>query len=129
MADEHHEDMRQAIAFLLQRQEELEARVRELEARASAEPVSPAAIPPPMTEAGPPPMDGVAPPPIPPPIPDVLPAQAPELAPPLVHAAPPPIPASVARVETQVGLNWVNRIAVITLMLGAAFLFKYGVDN
>jgi len=31
--------------------------------------------------------------------------------------------------ETTFGLNWINRIAVVTLLLGAAFLFKYGVDN
>jgi hypothetical protein len=31
--------------------------------------------------------------------------------------------------ETKVGLNWLNRIAVVTLIFGVAFLFKYGVDN
>ena len=31
--------------------------------------------------------------------------------------------------EATVGLNWMNRVAVLTLLLGAAFLFKYGVDN
>jgi len=31
--------------------------------------------------------------------------------------------------ESQVGLNWVNRVAVITLIFGAAFFFKYAVDN
>jgi uncharacterized membrane protein len=31
--------------------------------------------------------------------------------------------------ETTIGLNWINRVAVVTLLLGAAFLFKYGVDN
>ena len=47
----------------------------------------------------------------------------------------PPIPAPVLQpqaapaLETTFGLNWINRIAVITLLLGAAFLFKYGVDN
>jgi len=31
--------------------------------------------------------------------------------------------------ETQLVLTWVNLVAVITLLLGAGFLFKYGVDN
>jgi hypothetical protein len=31
--------------------------------------------------------------------------------------------------ETRVGLHWINRIAVVTLILGFAFFFKYAVDN
>lgn len=31
--------------------------------------------------------------------------------------------------ETRVGLNWINRVAVVTLIFGAAFFFKYAVDN
>ncbi|MEQ1887054.1 MAG: DUF2339 domain-containing protein [Bryobacteraceae bacterium] len=31
--------------------------------------------------------------------------------------------------ETRFGLNWVNRVAVITLVIGVAFFFKYAVDN
>ena len=38
-------------------------------------------------------------------------------------------PAEPVHLETTIGLNWINRIAVVTLLLGAAFLFKYGVDN
>jgi uncharacterized membrane protein len=43
----------------------------------------------------------------------------------------PPVTATAEPValETAIGLNWINRIAVVTLLLGAAFLFKYGVDN
>ena len=37
--------------------------------------------------------------------------------------------AETVHLETTFGLNWINRIAVFTLLLGAAFLFKYGVDN
>jgi uncharacterized membrane protein len=57
-------------------------------------------------------------------------------------AVPPPLPlfepsptveygvqATVEPLETTIGLDWINRIAVVTLLLGAAFLFKYGVDN
>ena len=36
---------------------------------------------------------------------------------------------SPGKVETQAGLVWVNRIGAITLILGAAFFFKYAVDN
>lgn len=31
--------------------------------------------------------------------------------------------------ESRVGLNWVNRIGAVTLILGVAFFFKYAVDN
>lgn len=44
--------------------------------------------------------------------------------------SPPPIPpAERPAFETKVGLNWLNRIAVVTLIFGVAFLFKHGVDN
>ena len=43
---------------------------------------------------------------------------------PEIPAPPEPVP-----LETTFGLNWINRIAVLTLLLGVAFLFKYGVDN
>jgi len=49
--------------------------------------------------------------------------------PPLPAFDPPAPPAEPVHLETTLGLNWINRIAVITLLLGAAFLFKYGVDN
>jgi uncharacterized membrane protein len=54
--------------------------------------------------------------------------------PPLPILEPPPtvefdVQATVEPLETTIGLNWINRIAVVTLLLGAAFLFKYGVDN
>jgi uncharacterized membrane protein len=31
--------------------------------------------------------------------------------------------------ESRVGLNWINRVGAITLTLGAAFFFKYAIDN
>jgi len=40
---------------------------------------------------------------------------------------PPPVPTN--KIETQVGLTWINRIGVVTLILGVAFFFKYAVDN
>src|SRR4029077_20350424 len=57
---------------------------------------------------------------IPPPLPRFDP-------PPSIQEIPPP-PEPVP-LETTFGLNWITRIAVLTLLLGAAFLFKYGVDN
>jgi len=70
----------------------------------------------------------VAPPPLPafePPTPAELPSRDSDGA---VPAPPPPIP-EPDHLETTIGLNWINRIAVVTLLLGAAFLFKYGVDK
>lgn len=45
--------------------------------------------------------------------------------------APPESVPAVAResAETQVGLTWANRAGALTLILGAAFFFKYAVDN
>lgn len=103
--DERLEILSNAIAQLLRRQSELEERVRALE-------------PP-----------GIA---FPPPLP-VLEPSAPLPGPSrdsdgAVSDIPPPLPEPVP-LETTIGLNWINRIAVVTLLLGAAFLFKYGVDN
>ncbi len=58
---------------------------------------------------------------------------APALTPPL-PPAPVAVPAPArkeprAELETRVGLTWVNRIGVVTLVLGVAFFFKYAVDN
>ncbi len=47
------------------------------------------------------------------------------LAPPVV---PPPRPRR-PEFETRVGLTWINRIGVVTLLLGAGFFFKYAVEN
>ncbi len=60
--------------------------------------------------------------------------------PPLVETAPeipatptplpsPPLPPEPPRLETNLGLKWVNRIAAITLTLFTAFVFKYAVDS
>jgi len=55
----------------------------------------------------------------------------PLLDPPAPRVEPKPVaaPSEPDHLETTIGLNWMNRIAVVTLLLGAAFLFKYGVDN
>jgi uncharacterized membrane protein len=83
-------------------------------------------------------------PPPPPPWPEVhaaeqaaaaLPEQAP--AAPACIEAEEPAPAEAAgkaqvtveSVESFLGLAWLNRIGVVTLVLGVAFLFKYAIDN
>ena len=60
---------------------------------------------------------------------------APEPQPPPPPASAPPSPPSPITyhpsptLEARVGLTWVNRIGAVTLLLGAAFFFKYAVDN
>src|ERR1051325_2289514 len=78
------------------------------------------AAPPPAANPIPPPAASMPPrpPPLPPPGP-----------PPAAVQQPPPPPPPEPALETQLGLNWINRIAVITLILGTAFFFKYAVDN
>ena len=50
-------------------------------------------------------------------------------------AAAPPAAVPTARtapsesLETRVGLHWINRAGILTLILGCAFFFKYAVDN
>lgn len=99
---------------LLRRVAELERRVSALEGVTPAEPAPEEA---PVFEVAEAPS---GPPPIPP-------------LPPVVEAAPEPAPVSahsaIDAAETAVGLNWVNRIGALTLVIGAAFFFKYAVDN
>jgi uncharacterized membrane protein len=45
----------------------------------------------------------------------------------LPPAIPPPL--QPQQLESKLGLNWLNRVAVITLIFGAIFAFKYAVDN
>ncbi len=55
----------------------------------------------------------------------------PEPPPPIPAAAPEPEPEpeSTRALETRVGLTWINRIGTVTVILAAAFFFKYAVDN
>jgi uncharacterized membrane protein len=96
----------EAIARLLKKQDEMEQRLARLEAA-----ISPRLFPAPPAEVPPPP---------PPPTTRLF-----EEPP-----APEPIeqPKKTA-LETKVGLTVVNRIGVITLVLGVAFFFKWAVDN
>lgn len=106
---ERLEAIAETLVRILKRQDELDARLRRLEAGEA------------------PPVHQPAPPPLPA-------ATRPALAPPIVaFVAPPPLPSlepsSPARLETRVGLNWINRIGVVTLLFAAAFGFDYAVEN
>jgi hypothetical protein len=105
---------------VIQWQAELDSRIRALE-KARVLPVSvPLQTPPAIPNIPAPAPPVAAPPPIPFPR---QPLPMPPIPQPAAALAPKPA------LETTFGLNWINRIAVITLLLGAAFLFKYGVDN
>ena len=107
---EQIEALVRANARLLKRVAELEERVRRLEG--SPPESQPVESPPPETP----------PPPESPPQPEGPPQ--PE-SPPPPAAAPEPSP----NLETQVGLTWLNRIAVVTCVFAVGFFFKYAADN
>ena len=50
-------------------------------------------------------------------------------APPAPPAAEPRPAPETRRLETRLGLTWINRVGVVTMILAAAFFFKYAVDN
>jgi uncharacterized membrane protein len=104
-----------ALARLWHSQQELEARLQRIEASLglAAKPATP------PVEATPPPLPDVIPPP-PAPV---------EAGPPPIEAAAPPPPLPEPALETQFGLNWLNRIAIVTLLFGVAFFFKLAADN
>jgi uncharacterized membrane protein len=108
--DDRLESLSEALAQVVRRQRELEERVRALESPGIA-----------LRPVEPPPL-----PPFDPPAPIPLPSRDSDGAVPFIPPALQPEPEPL---ETTFGLNWINRIAVFTLLLGAAFLFKYGVDN
>ncbi len=98
---------------LLRRVAELERRVAALESGPEAAVPQPAAAPIFETAVAPPEA-----PPTPQPVQDAV-----------RETAPGPAPSAIAAAESAVGLNWVNRIGALTLVIGAAFFFKYAVDN
>lgn len=106
---------------ILRRLEELERRVADLEG-GKAEAV-------PGDRAAPEELAPLPPPPVPEPVP--IPAAAPAYEPPpaVAEAEPAHAQAGIDAAESTVGLNWVNRIGALTLVLGVAFFFKYAVDN
>ena len=92
----------EAILRLLRRQERIEKQLARVEAALNLEPIVPENAPP----SAPEPLLTPEPPPTP--------------------APPPPQP---RRLETNIGLTLVNRIGVVTLVLGIAFFFKWAVDS
>ena len=100
-----------ALARLLERQDAVEQRLQRIEGVMGLV----AAVPAPGAD----PVHEAAPPPLPTPLP--LPSAPPPL--PAVEAAPSP------SLENSFGLGWLNRVAVVTLIFGVGFLFKYAVDN
>jgi uncharacterized membrane protein len=100
---------------MVQRQNELGQRLLRIEAAVGLSPAAPPASVEPEIEPA------TAPPPL-----QVMPPPLPRTPPPLpqVNAATPE-PA----LETTFGLGWLNRVAVITLIFGVGFLFKYAVDS
>ncbi|HSR08815.1 MAG TPA: DUF2339 domain-containing protein [Bryobacteraceae bacterium] len=94
-----------ALARLLERQEAVEQRLLRIEGALGL--LGAAPVPPPL------PVREAAPPPLP------------------VPSAPPPFAevASAAAFESRFGLGWMNSVAVVTLIFGVGFLFKYAVDN
>jgi len=105
----------EALGRLWHSHQELDARLQRIEASLglTAKPA------PPPVEVTPPPLpDATPPPPLPP-----------EPAPAPIETSAPPPPLPEPALETQFGLNWLNRVAIITLLFGVAFFFKYAVDN
>ena len=92
----------------------VEARLAQIESGGSVRP--PVAQPEPERPLPPVVQEYLRPPVAPPPLPPQAPVE------------PPPLPAG-EKLETAVGLTWINRIGVITLILGVAFFFKYVIDN
>ena len=102
LPDEQRLDaLREALVRVIKRQDELEERLRKLERVANPEPI---------------------PVPKPPPLPEPVNRPQP------THS-PLPTPDSPIHLETKVGLNWINRIGVVTLVFAAAFGFDYAVQN
>jgi uncharacterized membrane protein len=104
----------------------MEARLARIEAALGlSQPPSPAQ-PPPLPEILPPPLPEFVPPPLPTrePTPGLQPASGPEPAPGLE-----PTRELEPTMETRFGLGWLNRVAVVALLFGVGFFFKYAVDN
>ena len=101
-----------ALAGILRQQEQLDRRVSQMEA-----------------------MLGVAPTPVWPsaPVPPRVPAPAPppiEEPSPVIRTKPePPQAPPSGQLETSIGLTLINRVGVVTLILGLGFFFKWAVDN
>ena len=104
----------EALARLWHSHQELDARLQRIEASLGL-----------AAKPAPPPIEVT-----PPPLPDVVPPPAsPSPAPMPIETAAPPPPLPEPTLETQFGLNWLNRVAIVTLLFGVGFFFKYAADN
>lgn len=113
--------LRQAIARLTERHDQTDQRLDRIESVLRIMPASeavPEAAPPPETLAP----EAVRPEPVPP-APDHSPPIGPER---IQNAATSP---ATPKLETQVGLTWINRVGAVTLIIGVGFFFKYAIDN
>src|SRR5712692_10884452 len=91
----------QAILGLLKRQDQSDRRLARIEQALGIAPLEPATEP-----------------------------KAPEAPPAVAQPVPPPPPSASARqLETRMGLTWINRVGVVTFVLGVAFFFKYAVEQ
>ncbi|HEY1338460.1 MAG TPA: DUF2339 domain-containing protein, partial [Bryobacteraceae bacterium] len=101
-----------ALARMVRRNAELEQRIARLEAAAGLAPETRTEAPPAFPASVP----------LPPPPPAAPPE--PPMAPRPQTAAPP-----ARNLETSLGLTWISRIAVVTVVLALAFFFEYAFEN
>jgi uncharacterized membrane protein len=113
MPEEEQQQLRRQLDALTDAVAELRRRVEVLE-QSLAKRETAAVPPPPLWPAPPPPASGS------PESPRSAPADA---------AAAVGEKAEEAELESSLGLVWLNRAGVLTLVLGVAFLFRYAVDN
>jgi len=110
----------EAMVRLIRRMDDVEGRIARLEgAKGAPTSAIPASQPLPVPQSRPA---------VPPPLPV---SRAQQLPPPLPAPAP-QLPGEMTgqtQLETRIGLTWVNRIGVVTLIIGVAFFFKYAIDN
>ena len=117
------ESLRRELRVVTETANQLASRLFAVESRLEqVERSAPGFAPPPVLVAPVRPYIAAMPPPLPPvteptPLPEAL------------LKPKPVVPIATEKLETQVGLTWVNRIGVITLILGVAFFFKYAIDN
>jgi uncharacterized membrane protein len=117
---ERMDALTEATVRLLKRVDQIEARLADLERPAGASAESPQT---------PPPFSPVVPPPLPPPLAAPEPATIPAVPAFALRAEAPRAAAGGQPLETRMGLTWINRIGVLTLIIGVAFFFKYAIDN
>jgi uncharacterized membrane protein len=126
--EERMDALSDAIARVVARQREIETRLEGIERALRIPPRTQASPERPAVAQAPPPRPVVPEPAPAPPAPPSEPQR-------MFGATPPPPPAtapqpsSATPLESRMGMVWVNRTGVITLVLGVAFFFRYAADN